>query len=277
MPRIPVESKHTYYSYNANICGINNPNDAGAGAVYNPNRPVILFDSPLYPVTGTDESNRIGRKIRTDSLVSEFFLSLYNTLDNDNLNTIYDYYAYHNSDVEQKIRTQVSPQQPAFNTNEQNLDVSIRHMIVEFDPEIVQGRTDQDLFNYLWNWYIQLHIWTGTDNIHSNRQQVKRESTEFTGNFHILLDKVIHLDLKHPIYHGNVVVPYVRHLNFDGVGAGLPTNKLVYEIFIGPTNVFVDYGSQALGEFIANNPPVGAPNLFVAHISNTIKLNYTDL
>lgn len=276
MPRIPVESKHTYYSYNANVYGANT-DSANAVDRYNVNRPVILWTAPEYPVTGTDESNRIGRKIRTDSLVSEFYLNLYNTLDNDNLNTIYDYYAYHNSDVDQKIRTQVSPQQVAFNTNEQNLDVSIRHMIVEFDPEIVAGRNDQELFNYLWNWFAQLHIYTGQWNMHSNRQQVKRESTEFTGNFNILYDKVIHLDLKHPVYHGNVVIPYVRHLNFDGVGAGLPTNKLVFQIFIGPTQPWIDYGSFALGQFITNNPPIGAPNLFVANLNNTLKLSFTDL
>lgn len=276
MPSIPIEKKHTYYSYSANLFGSNQDN-ANAANVYNVNRPLILFDSPNYPVTGTDESNRIGRKIRTDSIVSEFFLELWNSLDNDNLNTIYDYYAYHNSDVDQKIRTQVSPQQVAFNTVEQNLDCSIRHLIVEFDPEIVQGRDNQQIFNYLWNWFVQLHIFTGNSNMHSNRQQVKRESTEFTGNFNILYDKVIHLDLNKPIYHGNVVIPYVRHLNFDGVGAGLPTNKLVYQIFIGPTNPYIDYGSLALGQFIANNPPVGAPNLFVANVSNTIKLNFTDV
>lgn len=276
MPRIPIEKKHTYYSYNSNLCGTNN-DSANTDDRYNANRPIILHHAPNYPSTGTDESNRIGRKIRTDSIVSEFFLSLYNTLDNDNLNTIYDFYAYHNSDVDQAIRTQVSPQQVAFNTNEQDLDVSIRCMFVEFDPEIIQGRTEQELSNYLWNWFFQLHVFTGTDNMHSNRQQVKRESTQFTGNFNILHDKVIHLSLRKPIYHGNVVIPYSRLLNFDGVGNGTPTNKLVFQLFIGPTNVFIDYGSLALGNFIANSPINGGPNMFVAHINNTMKLNFTDV
>ena len=136
MPRIPVEQKHTYFSYNTVVAGTNN-DSANAVDRFNAGRPIIAYAQPNYPATGTDESNRIGRKIRTDSIVSEFFISLFNTLDNDNLNTIYDYYAYHNSDVDQQIRTQVSPQQVAFNTNEQDLDVSIRHMFVEFDPEIV--------------------------------------------------------------------------------------------------------------------------------------------
>lgn len=276
MPHIPIEKKHTYNSYSTTVYGTNQ-DSAVAATVWNPLRPLIVYNSPNYPTTGTDESNRIGRKIRTDSIVSEFFLSLYNTLDNDNLNTLYDYYAYHNSDVDQSIRSQVSPQQVAFNTNEQDLDVSIRHMIVEFDPEIVSGRTNQDLFNYLWAWFAQLHVFTGQWNMHSNRQQVKRESTQFTGNFNILHDKVIHLSLHKPIYHGNVVIPYVRHLTFDGVGDGIPTNKLVYQIFIGPTNPYIDYGSLALGNFISNNAPDGGPNFFVAGLQDTIKLNFTDV
>lgn len=276
MPSIPIEKKHTYHSFNFSVYGSNQDSNV-ANAVYNVDRPLILYDHPNYPVTGTDESNRIGRKIRTESLVSEFFLSLFNTLDNENLNTVYDYYAYHNSDVDQQIRTQVSPQQVAFNTNEQDLDVSIRHMIVEFDPEIVQGRNDQEIFTYLWEWFSELHIFTGTYNMHSNRQQVKRESTGFTGNFNILHDKMIHLSLHKPIYHGNVVIPYVRHLTFDGVGAGIPSNKLVYQLFIGPTQPMVDYGSYALGQFIINNPPQGAPNIYIASLSDTMKLNFTDV
>lgn len=276
MPSIPIEKKHTYHSFNFTVYG-SNQDSSVAATVYNANRPLILYDHPNYPVTGTDENNRIGRKIRTDSIVSEFFLELYNTLDNDNLNTVYDYFAYHNSDVDQKIRTQVSPQQVAFNTNEQSLDVSIRHMFVEFDPEIVQGRTDQELFSYIWDWFYQLHVFTGNYNMHSNRQQVKRESTGFTGNFNILYDKVIHLSLDKPIYHGNVVIPYVRHLTFDGIGDGIPTNKLVYQLFIGPTQPWIDYGSLALGQFITNNPPVGAPNIFIAAVSDTVKLNFTDV
>lgn len=276
MPNIPIEKKHTYYSYNASIGGANT-DSANADDRYNPNRPILLYNAPNYPVTGTDESNRIGRKIRSESIVSEFFLSLFNTLDNENLNTVYDYYAYHNSDVDQAIRTQVSPQQVAFNTNEQDLDVSIRHLVVEFDPEITAGRTDQEVFNYLWNWFFQLNVFTGTYNMHSNRQQVKRESTQFTGNFNILYDKMIHLSLRKPVYHGNVVIPYVRHLTFDGIGAGAPSNKIVFQMFIGPTQPMVDYGSFALGQFITNNPIHGGPNMFVASINNTIKFNFTDV
>ena len=275
-PRILIETKHTYQSLNAVVYGVNTDSNVAA-THYNANRPVILTVHPTYPVTGTDESNRIGRKIHTESLISEFFLSLYNTLDNENLNTIYDYYSYNNSDTDQQLRSQVSPQQSTFNSNEQNLDVSIRHMFVEFEPENVNGLTAEEYFAHFWNWFTELNIYTGAFNMHSNRQQVKRESTGFTGTFNILHDKVIHLDLHHPVYHGNVVIPYKRTLNFDGIGAGFPTNKMVIELFIGPTNPYIDYGSMNLGNFITDHPPLAPPNIYVANLASTLKLSFTDL
>lgn len=275
MPRITVESKHTYNSYNSSICGSTQDTNVYAN-VSNEDRPIIVFTNPTWPVTGTDENNRIGRKIRTDSIVSEFFISLYNMPDNENINTVYDYYTLHNSDVYQSINAQVTPQTVAFNTNEQNLDVSIRHYFIEFEPDAVRGKTPTQVREYIYRWFYQTYINTGTFNMHSNRQQVLRESTAFTGQFKILYDKVIHLDLRKPIYHGKVVLPYVRQLNFDGQGSE-PTNKLVFQIFIGPTNVAMDYGNNGLGQFMYDNNPTAGPNIFVASLDNTVKLSFTDL
>lgn len=275
MPRIPIESKHTYKSYNSSICGVT-VDAVNYNAVDNENRPILIYNTPLWPVTGTDDNNRIGRKIRTDAIVSEYFISLYNTVDNENINTLYDYYTLHNSDLYQSINSQVTPQSVAFNTNEQNLDVSIRHYIVEFDPTAYIGDTIVEIRQQLFDWFKQTYIQTGTFNMHSNRQQVLRESTAYTGQFKILYDKVIHLDLKHPIYHGNVSIPYIRHINFDGQGSE-PTNKLLFSIFIGPTNVAVDYGSNSLGQFIFDTEPTAGPNIFVALIDDTIKLKFTDI
>lgn len=283
MPRIPVESKHTYASYNGLICGASMDSQIGADN-FNANRPLINGSIPRYPIRGTDEQNRIGRKIRTDSLVSEFFINLYNTLDYDNFNTIYDYYTAVNANVLAAISSMVDPDSPAFNTNEQNLDVSIRHLIVEFDRDFLLDfePTNEDDFIRLYDWFWQLSMFTGTYGMHSNRQQVKRESTEYTGSFSILYDKVIHLSLRNPIYHGNVSIPYVRHLNFDGESDNedlpdLPSNKVVIQFFVGPTNIFIDYGNFNLGQYISNRPPDAPPNIIVAEISNSLKLSYTDL
>lgn len=278
MPRIPVESKHTYQSYNSLLCGASQDINVSLNH-YNPDRPLINGSIPYYPSMGVDENQRIGRKIRTESLVSEFFINLFNTLDNENFNTIYDYYTYNNSDTQQQITSDVSPQQAPFNTNEQDLDVSIRHFIVEFDRDFLSDfdPITEDSFIKYFDWFFQLNIFTGTYNMHSNRQQVKRESTQYTGNYSILYDKMIHLSLHKPIYHGNVSIPYVRHLNFDGEASDLPSNKVVVQFFIGPTNLYIDYGSYNLGQFIENNPPDAPPNIIVAELSNTLKLNYTDV
>lgn len=277
MPRIPIESKHTYNSQNSIIAG-SHAETVVAADHYNDQRPLIRWFTPNYPSTGTDEMNRIGRKIRTDSIVTEYFISLFNSLDNENFNTIYDYYTNNNSDTQQEITSQVTPQQAPFNTNEQNLDCSIRHFIIEFDTEnLYRFNNDQEVFAFLWDWFYQLNVFTGSYNMHSNKMQVKRESTPYTGQFNILYDKVIHLNLRNPIYHEKLVIPYVRHLSFDGTGSLNPTNRVVLDIFIGPTNIFLDYGSYNLGQFIANNPPDGLPNIIVGEISYTMKLNFTDV
>ena len=64
MPRIPIESKHTYNSSNGIIAGSHTETFTAADH-YNENRPIIRWFTPNYPATGTDEMNRIGRKIRS--------------------------------------------------------------------------------------------------------------------------------------------------------------------------------------------------------------------
>lgn len=275
MPRIPIEQKHTYVSVDTSIMGSRTAN-SNYGANNTENRYIINYQSPNYPVTGTDENNRIGRKITSQSIVSEFYLSLLNTLDNDNLNTVYDFYTVLNSNTYTKISQTVTPQTTAFNTNEQNLDVSIRHMFVEFDPEQFKNMTAAQISYFLWDWFVNLNINSGgTDTMHSNRQQVKRESTAYTGQFNIIHDKVIHLSLQHPIYHGNVTIPYKRHLSFDSQGAN-PTNKLLFELFIGPTNCNIDYGSYSYGQVI-QDPAIQRTNIYVAELKRTMKFTFVDI
>lgn len=275
MPRIHIEDKHTYNSFNIPIFGARFDNNAiNVNNDFNNNRPLIQYIAPTYPVTGTDENNRIGRKINSTSLVTEGFIKLYNTIDNNNVNTIYDVYTYHNSDEFTALASQVTPQQAPYNTNESNLDVSIRHMIVEFNNDTL---SQNELREYIYNWFTSLFIYTGTYNLASNRMQVMRESTGFSGDFKIIYDKVHHLGLRNPIVHYKEVIPYKRVMNFDGTGSGAPTGKQVYEIFIGPSNIYIDYGSFSLGQWINNNTDGLTPNIYVAELSSTLKLKYTDM
>lgn len=275
MPRIHIEDKHTYNSVNMPIFGARYDNvSSNVNNDFNNNRTLIRYMTPTYPVTGTDENNRIGRKINSVSLITEGFIKLYNAIDNTNVNTIYDVYTYHNSDEYTSLAGQVTPQTAPFNTNEQALDVSIRHMFVELDED---SFTEVELKDYLYRWFTSLFIQTGTDNLGSNRMQVKRESTGFTGEFRILYDKVYHLSLRKPIVHYKETIPYKRVMNFDGTGSGAPTGKQIYELFIGPTNIFIDYGSFSLGQWINNNNEALSPNIYVADVSTTLKFKYNDL
>ena len=271
MPRIQIEDKHTYHSFTEAIYGAikdstifdnNNTNQ----------RPIVRYIEPTYPVTGTDEHNRIGRKIYTSSISTEGFIKLYNIIDNQNVNTVYDVYTFHNSDEYTALSGQTSPQTAPFNTNEQALDVSIRHMIVEFDISSCEENA-----SYFWNWFKETYIYTGLYNITSNRTQMLRESTAFTGDFNILWDKVHHLTLSNPLIHYRETIPYKRTMSFDGTGSNPPTGKRVYEIFVGPTQVFTDYGSFSLGQWIVNNQQDLTPNIYVAEVNSTIKLRYTDM
>ena len=274
-PRIQIEDKHTYNSSNFVVYGARFDNQASnINNDFNNNRGLVKYMSPTYPSNGTDENNRIGRKIYTSSLCTEGFIKLYNVMDNTNVNTIYDVYTYHNSDEYTLLAGAVSPQSAPFNTNEQNLDVSIRHMIVAFD---IENKTDLELSQYLYDWFTKIYIQTGTYNLSSNRTQMLRESTQYTGEFRILFDKVHHLTLKNPIVHYKEVLPYKKTFNFDGTGNLQPTNKKVYELFIGPTNIYIDYGSFSIGQWIENNNGALSPNIYVAEVSSTLKLKYTDM
>ena len=62
MPKIQIEDKHTYNSITKAIYGARK--NSGSFDNNNTNeKTIVLTIEPTYPTTGTDESNRIGRKI----------------------------------------------------------------------------------------------------------------------------------------------------------------------------------------------------------------------
>lgn len=76
MPRIHIEDKHTYNTLPQRAL-YTEFSRAGSSVDVTPD-PVI--NKLNYPSTGTDESDRIGRKIYTSSVVSEGYIYLDNTL-----------------------------------------------------------------------------------------------------------------------------------------------------------------------------------------------------
>lgn len=266
MVRIKIEEKHIYTSREFDVSG--NPSTTGMPQIGQ----VINFVPILYPEAGTDEFNRVGRKISSKSLVFEGFVRLRNGNVANSVGDLYDGFI---TDI---IAQSGWGTNYEFNTDDQPLDISLRHMLVEFDHNFVENPSAGDLVANMWLWYNTLHIYTGDQAVTSNRSMVLRESTAYTGQFNILYDKIHHLDLRHPIVHFKDTVSYKRELNFGSSTTNLPSNKIVMDVWIGPTNVYVDYGSNAFGSFI-NQTFLQDPTFdpLIARIDSTLKLSYVDV
>lgn len=269
MPHLKIENKHTYLGVNTTVDG--NVLTPTATAVRQTNT-MFRFFEPSWPVQGTDEDDRIGRKIMTTSIVSEGFLGLRTGNTPNTLGDVFDGY------MQELIANGQWGQNYTVDAAMFPVIASIRHMIVEFDPDVITGSnaTQYDLFR---QWFVSLNIQTGTDLMPSNRMHIKRESTDFTGKFKILYDDVYYLSFKNPQVHFKVNQPYKRYLNFNSTTVKeSPTNKRVYELFIGPTNVNIDYASKGFGDHLLATSGAEADfTLKLANLQFTMKLNYIDV
>lgn len=277
MPTLHAEGKHTYVNSKFTLYGSTNYSTTAFNQCNTDTAKCIAYVHPNYPVTGTDENNRIGRKIQSTSIVCEGFLSLFNNnLDSTDEKSIYENYCRYTSDTLQAVTDEMTPQQPAFDPLQQSLKVSIRHMFIEVEPETFNTTSDLTLSEDLWNWFSTLHIYSGSDVISSNQQQVKRETTQYTGSYNIISDELIYLSLAKPFKHYTKTIPYKRNLTFDGTGSTYPSNKVIFEIFIGPTNIYIDYGNEAFGRWLLVDDNYDDINQKTVLIKSTMKLKYVD-
>lgn len=273
MVRIKLEEKHIYQSQsfngsgNVSISGFRLPTD------------IFRYTPIAYPVGGTDENNRIGRKITTKSILTEGFLSLRNGNVN---NTMYELYDGYLSSLITPPTTgtpvQVLGNNYEINTDDFPIDISIRHMMVEFDAEFIINRTTAEVLTDLYTWFNTLFVQTGSAQMASNRMQILRESTVYTGQFKIIYDKIHHLSFRHPIIHFKEVIPYKRELNFGSANSSQPTNKILLNMFIGPTNVNIDFGNYSFGQFLYNTGLSDSnfqPLIYL--VDTTLKLSYVDI
>ena len=269
-PRIRIEEKHTYNSQNNFIVG-NNRSTAISAPVNN-----FVWFTPYYPVTGTDENNRIGRKIQSQSIGVEGYLNL-NTRPASSANypSLLDYY----NGYMQQFVTDTPPDNYEFNMDWQKILIPIRHMVVEFDDEDFYEGTQAEKGTYLNAWFKNLVTQSMgvTTNLPSVQQSTLRESTPYTGRFKILKDTMYWLDFKdkHCI-HFNYQLPYKRSITFDADGAD-PTNAHLYFLFIGPIQPIIDYGNLGFGEWINNSGTETQVPPTVATINTTLKLKYIDI
>lgn len=262
MPRIKIENKHIYNSTTSIIHG-----NISRNQWYN--LPGIFTNyEPEYPVQGTDEDERIGRKIQSEFISEEGFLTL-------NLqsieNSLLDYWTTF-------INSEMAALQPDFEfpVNNYSLSIPIRHMVVEFYDEDFYNGTLEEKATYLSDWFENLFIQSGLFTLPSNQMKTLRESTPYTGKFKILKDDIYWLDLnkKHTI-HFKYKLPYKRTINFDAAGSD-PTNSHVFSLWIGPTNSWLDYNNRTFGAYLDNTSDITATPP-VAHLDTTMKLVYIDI
>lgn len=287
MPRIRIEDKHTYSSKNLSLHG----RMSETGNIFDP--AIIQVNFPNFPGPGTDENDRIGRKITTSSLMWETFLALSNTItaSTDTLKTlgqVYRVYAnYLDDNATSANYENFYPGEFGNMTKIEPMLVSIREFVVEFDLEFFSDFVDGDSITVndeafkqlMYNWFSNLVIQNGENTKPSNKTIIKRESTGYTGQFNILFDKMHYLSFTKPIVHIKETIPYKRTLNFNsGEQAILPTNKVVCHFFVGPTSPLLDYGNLDFGYYI-NDLISGNNNnkVRVCRIFDTLKLKYVDI
>lgn len=264
MPRFQIEEKHTYFNIVSTPLYGNND----IAAVAQPLGTIRTF-SPTWPVEGTGEQDRIGRKITTQRIVEEGYLTIENS---GNDNTLLDYW----NGYVQQMMTWLQPDNYEFPVDQLSVSIPIRHMYVEFD-EHFRDISPLERSMYVAEWFNATFVpATGLDYLTSVQQKMLRESTDYTGNFTILKDDIYWLDMKDKKQiHFQIDVPYKKTVNFDAQG-GQPTNSFIYSIWIGPIQPYIDYRNRQFGEWILTNNNPTTP--FVAALLNsTMKLKYVDL
>lgn len=290
MPKIAIEQKHTYNSNTYSLFGSDTDQFQALD--------VIQVQFLTYPDLGVDENDRIGRKIRTDYITYESYYMLNNNYSfAKSVGRTYDDYIKAATLAEQADDVNVPEGYLAvdyLNSVQRPLDLTIREMFVEFDRDffefdrlnsgnITRQQFNDELQTKLHDWYQNLVVQTGVDDYPSNRNQVKRESTEYTGNFNIIKEKMWHFGLTSPTHHEFETLKYVRNMNFDQKPDNAPaqyftapSDKVLVRIWIGPYNYFTDYGNLGFSIYINSlNDPDGAIN--VAVVKSTMKLSYTDV
>lgn len=275
MPRIELEDKHTYLMYGVNMSGNNRFNNIV--------EPLNTFHShtPYYPTQGTGEDQRIGKKINTEVIHHEGYISI--PLSSDEIRsdvslwsrpTILDGW----NGYVQDLVARLDPSSYEFPVNKTGFSIPIRHLWIEFKDDAFISGTSADKSVYLSEWFQNLTIQIGSNSnqVPSVQTKTLRESTKFTGDFRIIDDKMYWLTLDKPVVHFNETLTYKRKLSFESEGSD-PSNAYLYSLWIAPTQPLFDYFNSGFGSWMNNttlNPEVP---FIVASIQGNIKLKYTDM
>lgn len=233
MPR--AEIKHTYE--NTTTVLRMNPTD-------NNNSYNCSYVKPVYPSQGTDENERIGRKISVKSL---HWSGVFNT-NASAFNTFYAAQTYHLN-------------RPWF--------AKFRAMVVEFDPDfaITTGN--------IMSWFNATYVYFDEGKQPSVHTSMLRESTAYTGSFKIIIDKKFTLTSSKPSYPFDFNIPWRPTLNFDSAGQTDPTNRKLICFVIGPNEFEADM-SFNLGTWFSTTYGLNPNGATIGlHLSN-LKLSFYD-
>lgn len=274
MPRIEIEKKHTYQHYNHQLVG-----NQRVESILEPTANFHAF-TPYYPVEGTGESNRVGRKIQLQHIHDEGFLRLpiasgEGTEPLFTRMTILDAW---NGYIQSQVRN-LEPDNYEFPVGKCMFSIPVRHMWIEmYDDDFFKGTT-ADRAVYLADFFKNLWISTGSLNtwIPSNQTTLLRESTPYTGRFRILKDTTYWLSPEKPMVHYNEDFAYKRTANFEAQGSD-PTNVRLFSIWIGPMQPVFDYFNSSFGSWMTNTTynPLNQPYV-CANYTGNIKLSYIDV
>lgn len=269
MPRIPIEQKHTYQSANLLLYGAYLEDGVPLDS--------IRYQFLNYPTQGTDDENRIGRKIKTDYLTYEIYIQLQNipTLENGvgrAYNSYLDWESTQFNDQPDDVAAEGNIDGDQ-NSLQSPLNISVREFLVEFDRNDLYTIGDVQLQTFLSNWFQSLNVQTGIFPYASNRNQIKRESTIYTGSYNIIRDKVHHLTLGRQLIHEFGTIPYKRNLNFGTINEW-PTEKALIHFFVGPQNIYIDYGNLGFASYIQAYED---DQLSVCNVYSTLKLSFIDI
>lgn len=276
MPRLLIENKHIYSHVSTPILG-NIRQDQVISPVG-----VFRWHEPTYPAQGTGVDGRIGRKIQSESILVEGYLQLENTITADEPaagNPTIEYYV---NGYLQDYMAICEPNNYEYDVQNNSISIPIRHMVVKFKDSKFYRGTDADKGNYLMSWFKSLFIQSTGAPTHfpSVQQDVKRESTPYTGEFKILKDTMYWLNAKDKQQvHFNYELPYKHIINFEADG-GEPTNSHIFFLWIGPVNPIFDYRNRAFGMFLNNQFGTVLDidkNPIVAQVDATFKLKYIDM
>lgn len=274
MPRIEIERKHTYQHYQHNL--------VGNQRVETVTEPTANFHSftPYYPVEGTGESNRVGRKIQLQHIHDEGFLRLpiataEGTEAQFTRDTIIDAW---NGYMQSLVRG-LEPDNYEFPVDKCMFSIPVRHMWIEFQDDDFYAGTAADKATYLASFFKNLWISTGSVNtwLPSVQTTMLRESTPYTGRFRVVKDTTYWLSPEKPMVHYNEDFPYKRTANFEAQGSD-PTNVHLFSVWIGPIQPVTDYFNSSFGSWMTSTTlnPSAVPYICATYCGN-IKLTYIDV